>query len=70
METAADFAVVAASTVSNTGLTIINAKVAISPGISLTGFNPFGVINGVRELGTSLAKKTQDSVTTAYNHLL
>ena len=66
---AADFVVIGASTVSNAGLTFINGDVAISPGISLTGFNPFGVINGVNELGTTVAKKAQDDVTVAYNYL-
>jgi hypothetical protein len=66
---AANFAVIGASTVSNAGLTLVNGNVAISPGISLTGFNAFGVINGGQALGTTVAKKAQDDVTTAYNYL-
>ena len=66
---AASFAVIGASTVTNDGSTIINGNLAISPGTSLTGFNPFGVINGVQELGTTVAQKAQDDVTTVYNYL-
>ena len=66
---AANFAVIGASTISNAGLTVINGNVAISPAISLTGFNPFGVVNGVKELGTIVAKNAQDDIKMAYNYL-
>ncbi|CAF2054928.1 unnamed protein product, partial [Rotaria magnacalcarata] len=48
--------------------TVINGNVAITPGITLTGFNPFGVINGVTTLGTSVAGQAQNDVTTTYNY--
>ncbi|UJR12679.1 hypothetical protein I4U23_016853 [Adineta vaga] len=69
MRSAANYTVIAASAVSNTGFTIINGNLAISPSIALTGFNPLGVINGVTELGTGAALQAQQDVTTAYNDL-
>ncbi|CAF2888120.1 unnamed protein product [Rotaria sp. Silwood2] len=69
LNSAANFTVIAASSVSNTGLTVINGNLAISPSISLTGFNPTGVINGITELGTVVALQAQKDVTSAYNDL-
>ena len=68
LQSAANFAVIAASSVSNTGPTVIKGNLAISPSIALTGFNPFGVINGVTELGTGVALQAQKDVTSAYNY--
>ena len=64
-----NFTVIAASSVSNTGSTTINGNLAISPGTSLTGFYPPGVINGIIQLGTGIALQAQNDVTTAYNYL-
>jgi hypothetical protein len=61
--------VIAASSVSNTGSTTINGNLAISPSISLTGFNPPGVINGVTKLGNGVALQAQKDVTSAYTYL-
>ncbi|UJR34829.1 hypothetical protein I4U23_027610 [Adineta vaga] len=69
MRSAANFTVVAASAISNTGFTVINGNLAISPSVALTGFNPPGVINGVTELGTGIALQAQQDATTAYNEL-
>uniref|UniRef100_A0AAU7VFA4 Ice-binding family protein n=1 Tax=Adineta environmental sample TaxID=1193592 RepID=A0AAU7VFA4_9BILA len=69
LRSAANFTVIAASAVTNTGPTIINGNLAISPSVSLTGFNPQGIINGVTELGTATALQAQKDVTTAYNDL-
>jgi hypothetical protein len=69
LRSAANFTVIAGSAVSNTGLTVINGNLAISPSVSLTGFNPTGVINGIIELGTATALQAQRDVTTAYNDL-
>ncbi|CAF1213413.1 unnamed protein product [Adineta steineri] len=69
LKSAANFTVVAASSISNTGFTIINGSVAMSPSTSLTGFNPSGTINGGLELGTGVALQAQQDATSAYNDL-
>uniref|UniRef100_A0AAU7VFE0 Ice-binding family protein n=1 Tax=Adineta environmental sample TaxID=1193592 RepID=A0AAU7VFE0_9BILA len=66
---AAQFTVIAASSVSSTGFTVINGNVAMSPSIALTGFHARGVINGVTTLGTGIALQAQKDVTSAYNYL-
>jgi outer membrane autotransporter protein len=43
--TAEDFAIISAAGVTNTGNTIVNGNIALSPNESLTGFPP-GIING------------------------
>ena len=67
LRSAANFTIIAASAVSNDGLTTINGNLGISPSVALTGFNPAGVINGITELGTGVSLQAQNDVTTAYN---
>ena len=43
---AANYAILAGSTVTNTGNSIVNGDVGINPGTAATGFYPPGVING------------------------
>lgn len=69
LKSAAQFTVIAASSVSNTGPTVINGNLAMSPSISLTGFNPPGVIHGVTKLGNGIALHAQKDLTSAYNYL-
>lgn len=69
LKSAANFAVIARSAVSNTGFTVINGSLAISTSGSLTGFSPMGVINGITELNTDVALQAQKDVTSAYNDL-
>ncbi|MFG6492838.1 ice-binding family protein [Microbacterium sp. P03] len=63
--TAAPFSVLAASTVTNTGLSVLNGDVGLSPGTSITGFPP-GVINGVIHATDTVAATAQNDLTTAY----
>ena len=69
LKSASNFTVIAGSAVSNTGFTVINGNLAISPSGSLTGFNPMGVINGNTELNTGVALQAQKDLTSAYNDL-
>ena len=64
---AANFAVLGASTVTNTGPTIINGDLGVWPGTAVTGFNPPGEVNGTIHAGDTAAQQAQASLTIAYN---
>ena len=64
--TSANFAVLAGSTVTNTGLTTVNGDLGLSPGTSVTGFPP-GQVNGTIHMADSAASQAQTDLTTAYN---
>ena len=70
LRSAAKFTVIAASTVTNTGYTIINGNLSISPSTTLTGFDAPAMINGIIHLGNGIALQAQNDVTTAYNDLM
>ncbi len=63
---AGDFAVLAGSTVTNTGLTVITGDVGVYAGTAITGFGP-GVVNGDQYAGIAPADTAQANLTTAYN---
>ena len=60
------FAVLAGSTITSTGPSIINGNVGLSAGTALIGFPP-GVINGTQEITTPIAADAKLCLTTAYN---
>jgi len=64
--TADDFGVLGATTVTNTGLTVINGDVGLSPGTAVTGFPP-GVVNGTIHAADAVAAQAQTDLTDAYN---
>jgi hypothetical protein len=66
--TAESFAVLGGSTVTNTGSTVVDGDVGVSPGSALTGFPP-GIVNGVIHPGDAVAAGAQSDVTIAYNAL-
>src|SRR5450759_3207933 len=67
--TAGSFGVLAGSTVTNTGSTVINGNVGVSPGTAITGFPP-GIVNGVTHAADAVAAQAQIDDTSAYNCLL
>lgn len=67
--TADSFAVLASSTVTNTGPTVVNGNLGVSPGNAVTGFTgpPNGQVNGTIHAGDAVAAQAQSDLTTAYN---
>src|ERR1700734_1031600 len=65
--TAANFAVLAGSTITNTGATTINGDLGLNPGTSVTGFPP-GTVNGTVYTADSVALQAKNDLTTAYNN--
>jgi type VI secretion system secreted protein VgrG len=65
---AGSYAVVASSTVTNTGPTVLNGDLGVSPGNTVVGFPP-GIVNGTINAGNAASLAAQNAVTTAYNAL-
>ena len=64
----ADFAILAGSTVTNTGPTIINnGDLGLSPGSAVTGFPPGTINGGVIRINDVAANNAKLCLTTAYN---
>ncbi|MDP3436729.1 MAG: Ig-like domain-containing protein, partial [Bacteroidales bacterium] len=66
LRTAGDYAVLAGSGVTNTGLTIINGDLGTSPTGTVNGFPP-GIVNGVINAANALAAQAKLDLTTAFN---
>lgn len=67
--TADSFAVLGASTVTNTGSTVLSGNLGVYPGSSITGFPPGTVINGTTHISDGVAMKAQNDALTGYNFL-
>ena len=63
--TANQFAVLAGSTITNTGPTVINGDLGLHPGTAVTGFPP-GTVNGERHVNDAVAQQAKSSLVTAY----
>ncbi|MER5647340.1 ice-binding family protein [Streptosporangium sp. NPDC002524] len=65
--TAANFAVLAGTTVTNTGPSVITGDLGVSPGTAVTGFPP-GVVVGTIHSADAVAAQAQVDLTGAYNN--
>jgi Ice-binding-like len=65
--TAGSFAVLAGTTVTNTGPSIVSGNLGVSPGTAVTGFPPGIVSNGTIHSADGVADGAQSDLTTAYN---
>ena len=63
---AAPFAILAGSTITSTGPSIITGDVGLSPGSALIGFPP-GIINGTQQITTPTAAAAKLCLTSAFN---
>lgn len=63
---AASYGVFAGTSVNNTGSTIINGDLGVSPGATITGFPP-GVVNGTIHTADSAAAQAQADLLVGYN---
>ena len=68
--TAADFGVLAGSTVTNTGPSVIQGDVGVSPGSAVVGFPPGSTPTGTIHAGDAVAAQAQSDLTIAYNDLM
>jgi type VI secretion system secreted protein VgrG len=62
------FGVLGASTVTNTGPSVINGDLGVWPGTAITGFPP-GIVNGTTHTTDAVAKQAQTDALTGYNYL-
>ncbi len=62
-----NFAVLAASTVTSTGGTIVDGNLGLSPGTAVVGFPPGTVTNGTIHATDAPAAQAQSDLTIAYN---
>ncbi|MCA1684822.1 MAG: DUF3494 domain-containing protein, partial [Planctomycetia bacterium] len=61
--TAANFAVLAGSAVTNTGPTVLTGGLGLSPGSAVTGFPPGVVTGGTIHAADSVAAQAQNDLT-------
>ncbi|MDZ4178686.1 MAG: ice-binding family protein [Coriobacteriia bacterium] len=62
-----NFAILAGTTITSTGNSVITGDIGVSPGSSITGFPP-GLVSGTTHTNDALAIQAQVDWTTAYNN--
>src|ERR1019366_2564794 len=65
--TAGNFAVLAGSTVTNTGPSVISGSVGLDPGSAVTGFPPGIVLAGTTQVANGVALQAKSDLVTGYN---
>jgi hypothetical protein len=65
--TAGNFAVLAGSTVTNTGPSVISGSLGLAPGSAVSGFPPGIVLNGTTQVANGVALQAKSDLITAYN---
>jgi hypothetical protein len=65
--TATSYSVLAGTTVTNTGPSVISGDLGVSPGSAITGFPPGLVNNGAEHAADAAALQAESDLTTAYN---
>src|SRR4029077_17593191 len=63
--TALNFTVLAGSTITNTGPTVITGNLGLSPGSAVTGFPP-GSVTGTQHVADAVALQAKNDLITAY----
>ncbi|WP_343320599.1 ice-binding family protein (plasmid) [Arthrobacter sp. TMP15] len=64
--TAAEYSVLGGTTVTNTGPSVLQGSLGVSPGTAITGFPP-GIVGGASHAGDAQALQAQSDVIIAYN---
>jgi hypothetical protein len=67
LATTQPFVVLSGAGVTNTGPSVLNGDLGVSPGTSLTGFSAPAVVNGATHDNDAVAAQAQSDLTTAYN---
>jgi len=68
LDSANAFGVLGASSVTNTGFSVINGDLGVWPGSSITGFPP-GIVNGTTHTTDAVAHQAQLDALNGYNYL-
>ena len=66
LATASPFVVLGGATVTNTGPSVLNGELGVSPGTALVGFGLPAVVNGATHTNDAVAGNAQNDLTTAY----
>src|SRR3982751_777604 len=65
--TASPFVVLGGAAVTNTGPSVLNGELGVSPGTALSGFGLPAVVNGATHNNDGVAAQAKSDLTTAYN---